>query len=532
MINAGFYKNSELIIDISTFLAAGAFSCASQGIGLIEPTGIGALLTSGVSALAIAGAKKILPENSKALVQIGAAVAATALASFSLPLTISAFRTDALLTLSLKTALTLFSTNLMMKTASYALATLLHPQSNKTTQDQNAPKSTHAILRQPVLISKLERTVEHPLKEFQRQKSAEITSTEKQQSPSSSTYNWKLAGVAIFLALAIGTGYIATNIFTTAPITTAVKKNCTDLIDLGLGIVKEKFALPDWVRLAHVPPFAEVKNSSALILSEAPSTSSPINKIDVIGFGILTLYTICYVFKQKGKRGPSLIIEEEPKKTKVEDQGIDLEAFQREVNEKCPDVDYDTAKRLALKGMHLRDKVEAINPELLKACCRLWYPNIAENAVSTEPSVNHDDADETPPPPPPRSPEPTPPPSPRLIPPPPPPRSPEPTPPPSPRLILPPPPPPPGPGTSPPPPPQDEKNGAAEKNRPSLLSEIEKGKALKKVAQQDIRTTAQRLEELQENEKNSNPIFGAIQGRRGAIYGNEPENEDSDSEDW
>lgn len=518
MINAGFYKNSELIIDISTFLAAGAFSCARQGIGLIEPTGIGALLTSGVSALAIAGAKKILPENSKILVQIGAAVAATALASFSLPLTFSAFRTDAFLTLSLETALTLFSTNLMMKTASYALATLLHPQSNKTTQDQNAPKSTHAILRQPVLISKLERTVEHPLKEFQSQKSAEITSTAKQQSPSTSTYNWKLAGIAIFLALAIGTGYIATNIFTTAPITTAVKKNCTDLIDLGLGIVKEKFALPEWVRLAHVPPFANVKNSSALILSEAPSTPSPINKIDVIGFGILTLYTICYVFKQKGKRGPSLIIDEEPKKAKVEDQGIDLEAFQREVNEKCPDVDYDTAKKLALKGMHLRDKVEAINPELLKACCRLWYPNLSENAVATESPVKQDDADETPPPPPPppRSPEPSPPPSPRLIQPPPPP----------------PPPPPPGPETSPPPPPRDEKNGAAEKNSFSLLSEIEKGKALKKVDLQDIRTTAQRLEELQENEKNSNPIFGAIQRRRGAIKGNEPKNEDSDNEDW
>jgi hypothetical protein len=114
------YQKWEPMIDTSSFLGAGALTCALQGVSLIEPTGLGILLTSGASALGIATLSKFLPKDPPFL-KVCAAVAAIALTAFSLPFVFTALGTHAFILLTSQTALQLFVINLITKAAAFAL---------------------------------------------------------------------------------------------------------------------------------------------------------------------------------------------------------------------------------------------------------------------------------------------------------------------------------------------------------------------------------------------------------------------------
>lgn len=114
------YQKWETMVDTTSFLGAGALTCALQGVSLIEPTGLGILLTSGASALGIAALSKFLPKDLPFL-KVCAAVAAIALTTFSLPFVFAALGTHAFILLTSQTALQLFVINLITKAAAFAL---------------------------------------------------------------------------------------------------------------------------------------------------------------------------------------------------------------------------------------------------------------------------------------------------------------------------------------------------------------------------------------------------------------------------
>lgn len=117
------YQKWETMTDTTSFLGAGAFTCAIQGVSLIEPSGLGIILASGASALAIAGANRLLPAHSSQnkLLKVCAAVAAIALTTFSLPFLFTALGAHTIILLTSQTALQLFVINLIAKAAAFAL---------------------------------------------------------------------------------------------------------------------------------------------------------------------------------------------------------------------------------------------------------------------------------------------------------------------------------------------------------------------------------------------------------------------------
>lgn len=163
------YQKWETMVDTTSFLGAGALTCALQGVSLIEPTGLGILFTSGASALGIAALSKFLPKDLPFL-KVCAAVAAIALTTFSLPFVFAALGTHAFILLTSQTALQLFVINLITKAAAFAIfkAGLFFKNYNnfrlpKTADDIDKLKSSELLEVKNHLLQFPAKTKELPL---------------------------------------------------------------------------------------------------------------------------------------------------------------------------------------------------------------------------------------------------------------------------------------------------------------------------------------------------------------------------------